>query len=59
MHIVNPIYDTVFKFMMEDNRVAKAFLSAVIQETVVELDFGTPSANRLKRTASRSRKSRR
>ncbi|MDR1381331.1 MAG: hypothetical protein LBJ47_07610 [Tannerella sp.] len=39
MHIANPIYDTVFKFMMEDNRVAKAFLSAVIQEKVVELDF--------------------
>ncbi|MDR1116228.1 MAG: hypothetical protein LBL33_08820, partial [Tannerella sp.] len=41
MHIANPIYDVVFKFMMEDNRVAKAFLSAIIQEEVVELDFAS------------------
>jgi hypothetical protein len=39
MYIANPIYDVVFKFMMEDNRVAKAFLSAIIQEKVTELDF--------------------
>ncbi|MDR1335505.1 MAG: hypothetical protein LBK22_01600 [Tannerella sp.] len=39
MYIANPIYDAVFKFMMEDNRVAKAFLSAIIQEKVTELDF--------------------
>jgi hypothetical protein len=41
MHIANPIYDVVFKFMMEDSRVAKAFLSAIIQEKVTELDFDT------------------
>ncbi|MDR1332485.1 MAG: hypothetical protein LBK07_10340 [Tannerella sp.] len=41
MHIANPIYDVVFKFMMEDNRVARAFLSAIIQEEVVELDFAS------------------
>jgi hypothetical protein len=41
MHIANPIYDVVFKYMMEDNRVAKAFLSAIIQEKVVELDFAS------------------
>ncbi|MDR2026461.1 MAG: hypothetical protein LBQ01_02745, partial [Prevotellaceae bacterium] len=39
MHIANPIYDVVFKFMMEDEKVAKAFLSAIIGEKVVELDF--------------------
>jgi hypothetical protein len=39
MYIANPIYDVVFKFMMEDNRVAKAFLSVIIQEKVTELDF--------------------
>jgi hypothetical protein len=38
MHIANPIYDVVFKFMMEDNRVARAFLSAIIQEKVLELE---------------------
>ena len=39
MHIANPIYDVVFKFMMEDEKVAKSFLSAIIGEEVVELDF--------------------
>ncbi|MDR1259577.1 MAG: hypothetical protein LBK65_09950 [Tannerellaceae bacterium] len=41
MHIANPIYDVVFKFMIEDNRVAKAFLSAIIGEEVLELDFAS------------------
>jgi hypothetical protein len=39
MHIANPIYDVVFKYMMEDEKVARAFLSAIIGEEVVELDF--------------------
>ncbi|MDR2384240.1 MAG: hypothetical protein LBD80_01065, partial [Tannerella sp.] len=39
MHIANPIYDVVFKFMMEDKKVARAFLSAIIEEKVLELDF--------------------
>jgi hypothetical protein len=38
MKIANPI-DVAFKFMMKDNEVAKTFLSAIIQEEVVELDF--------------------
>ncbi|MDR1182918.1 MAG: hypothetical protein LBL13_13175, partial [Bacteroidales bacterium] len=41
MHIANPIYDVVFKFMMEDEKVAKSFLSAIIGEEVLELDFST------------------
>ncbi|MDR2706027.1 MAG: hypothetical protein LBC02_09640 [Planctomycetaceae bacterium] len=39
MHIANPIYDVVFKFMMEDEKVAKSFLSAIIEEEVLELNF--------------------
>ena len=39
MHIANPIYDVVFKYMLEDNKVAKLFLSAIIGETIAELDF--------------------
>jgi hypothetical protein len=35
--IANPIYDVVFKFMMEDNAVAKLFISSIINEEVVEL----------------------
>jgi len=39
MHIANPIYDVVFKYMLEDNKVAKLFLSAIIGENIAELDF--------------------
>jgi hypothetical protein len=39
MRIANPIYDVVFRFMMEDNKVARAFLSAIIGEEVLELNF--------------------
>ena len=39
MHIANPIYDVVFKYMLEDNRVAKLFLSAIIGEDIAELEF--------------------
>ena len=35
--IANPVYDTVFNFLMEDNRVAKILLSALLQKEVVEL----------------------
>ena len=39
MHIANPIYDVAFKYLLEDKRVAKLFLSAIIGETITELDF--------------------
>ena len=39
MHIANPIYDTVFKYMMGDSKIAKALLSAIIGEKIVDLDF--------------------
>jgi len=39
MHIANPIYDVVFKYMLEDNKVAKLFLSAIIGEEITELEF--------------------
>jgi hypothetical protein len=32
MNIANPIYDVVFKFMMEDEKVAKSSISAIIKE---------------------------
>ena len=40
MHIANPIYDVVFKYMLEDNKVAKLFLSAIIGEEIIDLEFG-------------------
>ena len=35
--IANPIYDSVFKFLMEDERVAKILLSALLQKEIVSL----------------------
>jgi hypothetical protein len=39
MQIANPIYDAVFKYMMEDNDVAKLLVSKILDEEVVKLDF--------------------
>jgi hypothetical protein len=39
MRIANPIYDTVFKYLMEDNQLAKLLLSTIIDEDIVELEF--------------------
>ncbi len=35
--IANPIYDSVFKYMMEDERVAKILLSALLKKEILEL----------------------
>ncbi len=39
MIIANPIYDTVFKFLMEDVSVAKRIIAAIIGEEIVSLEF--------------------
>ena len=36
--IANPIYDTVFKFLMEDDRVARVLLSALLKKNVVKTE---------------------
>ena len=36
--IANPIYDVVFKYMLEDNAVAKLLISSIIGEEVIELE---------------------
>ena len=41
MQIANPIYDTVFKYMMSDSNVAKLLLSAIIGEQITELSFSS------------------
>jgi hypothetical protein len=38
IQIANPIYDIVFKYMMEDNAVAKLLLSSIIGSEVTYLD---------------------
>jgi hypothetical protein len=37
--IANPIYDVVFKFLMEDPEIAKLILSTIIDEEIESLDF--------------------
>ena len=39
MHIANPIYDVVFKYLMDDSKIAKLLLSTIIEEEVIELSF--------------------
>ncbi|PSJ75084.1 hypothetical protein C7N43_20805 [Sphingobacteriales bacterium UPWRP_1] len=37
MLIANPIYDVVFKYLMEDNKIAKLFISAIIGQEITHL----------------------
>jgi hypothetical protein len=39
MQIANPLYDVVFKYLMEDSKVAKLLLSAILKKEIVELEF--------------------
>ncbi|MBX2892352.1 MAG: hypothetical protein KF734_15605 [Saprospiraceae bacterium] len=39
VEIANPIYDVVFKYLMNDEKVAKLLLSAIIGREVVSLEF--------------------
>lgn len=39
MQIANPIYNRVFKLLMEDNKAARIFLSALLSKKIVELRF--------------------
>lgn len=36
--VANPIYDSVFKYLMEDERIAKTLLSALLKKEVVEVE---------------------
>jgi len=39
MHIANPIYDVVFKYLMEDSKIAKLMISSIIGEKIERLTF--------------------
>ena len=38
MTIANPIYDSVFKFLMEDERVARTILSALLKKDILRVE---------------------
>jgi len=42
--IANPIYDVVFKYLMEDSEIAKLILSTIIDEKIESLEF-SPQEN--------------
>ena len=37
--VANPIYDVVFKYLMEDKRIARTILSALLKEDILEVDL--------------------
>jgi len=39
MRIANPIYDVVFKYLMEDTKIAKNLLSKIIGEEITKEEF--------------------
>ncbi len=39
MQIANPIYDVVFKYLLEDNESAKLLIGTIIGEDILRLDF--------------------
>ena len=39
IQIANPIYDVVFKYLMQDNKVAKYLISKIIGQEIIDLDF--------------------
>ena len=39
MLIANPIYDVVFKYLFEDNNIAKKILSLILEKNIVKLDL--------------------
>jgi hypothetical protein len=43
MKIANPIYDVVFKYLMEDERIVRTILSALLKKDVVKVDYNQPS----------------
>ncbi|WP_218068371.1 hypothetical protein, partial [Candidatus Thiosymbion oneisti] len=39
MQIANPIYDVVFKYLMQNNEIAILILSTILEEEIMALDF--------------------
>ena len=39
VHIANPIYDVVFKYLMEDSRIAKLLISKITGLKIIDLHF--------------------
>lgn len=38
VHVANPIYDIIFKYLLEDTRIAKTILSALLKKEVLDVE---------------------
>ncbi|MBQ3631643.1 MAG: hypothetical protein II949_10445, partial [Prevotella sp.] len=38
MIVANPIYDIVFKYLMEDERIARTILSALLRKDIIRVE---------------------
>ena len=38
IHVANPIYDIIFKYLLEDERIAKTILSALLKKEVLDVE---------------------
>ena len=47
MKVANPIYDIVFKYMMEDERIARTILSALLEEISYAINKDLDTVTRL------------
>ena len=39
LHVANPIYDSVFKYIMSDERISKTILSALLKKEVIKVEM--------------------
>jgi len=46
MQIANPLYDVVFKYLLDDHRITKKFLGLILDQEIEELEL-RPTENRL------------
>ena len=46
VYVANPLYDAVFKYLMEDERIAKTILTALLKKKVVDVKIRRNESNR-------------
>ena len=51
IYVANPLYDAVFKYLMEDERIAKTILSALLQKVVVDVKIRRNEYTNINRNA--------
>jgi len=39
MQIANPLYDVVFKYLLDDNKIARKFIGLIIGREILKLDL--------------------